>query len=141
MIYAVKCPRNQVRYRSSSIGQDEFETIVCFDVLEHVPHREIFLEGVVTHLRPTGRVLLSTPCGMAENTLRPGWAEHKIEYGTASLYDFLRRYFAEIAASDGEDFPERALFTRLHERGIAYVLRLNPVICSQPIRIENPYRR
>jgi hypothetical protein len=77
---------------------------------------------------------------MPENTLEPGWPRHRIEYGTASLYDFLRRYFREVLRSDQEDFPERALFTGLHERGISYVLRLNPVICSQPIQVENPYR-
>jgi SAM-dependent methyltransferase len=125
---------------SPTIGDGTFETIVCFDVLEHVPHREIFLEGVVTHLTPAGRLLLSTPSGMSENTLKPEWPQHRIEYGTASLYDFLRRYFRQIAASDQADFPERALFTRLQERGISYLLRLNPVICSEPIKIENPYR-
>lgn len=125
---------------SSSIGDDEFKTIVAFDVLEHVRHREIFLEGVVAHLRPAGRFLFSTPSGMPDNNMKPDWPQHQIEYGTASLYDFLRRYFREVLRSDEEHFPERALFTKLHERGISYVLKLNPVICSEPIRIENPYR-
>jgi 2-polyprenyl-3-methyl-5-hydroxy-6-metoxy-1,4-benzoquinol methylase len=125
---------------SSSMGDEEFETIVCFDVVEHVRHREILLEGIVAHLASTGRLFLSTPSGMPENTLKPGWPEHQIEYGTASLYDFLRRYFGRVHGSDQENFPERSLFTKLHERGISYVLKLNPVICSEPIRIANPYR-
>jgi SAM-dependent methyltransferase len=125
---------------SSSIGDDAFETIVMFDVLEHVRHREILLESVVRHLAPRGRLLLSTPSAACENDLEPGWPHHRIEYGTASLYDLLRRYFAGVLGSDREDFPERAIFTKLSERGISYLLRLNPVICTQPIRIENPYR-
>ena len=73
-----------------------FDAIVSFDMIEHVVHREIMMEGLVRHLTPGGTLLLSTPCGHLETVLKPGWVHHRIEYSAASLYDFLRRYFAVV---------------------------------------------
>ncbi len=87
-----------------------------------------------------GQLLISTPCGAGANNLQPGWEHHRIEFSTASLYDFLRRYFSAVLRSDDPSFPGRAVFEALHARGVLYELRLNPVICRKPIRIANPYR-
>ncbi|MEO8274923.1 MAG: class I SAM-dependent methyltransferase [Thermoanaerobaculia bacterium] len=125
----------------STIGDGEFDVITCFDVIEHVKHRELMMEGLVGHLRPGGSLLLSTPCGHAANVLVPGWEHHRIEYAAASLYDFLRRYFGRIERSDEAGFPARHVFEELHARGIEYLLHMNPVICSAPIRLPNPYRQ
>jgi SAM-dependent methyltransferase len=124
----------------SVIGAEPFDVMVCFDVIEHVEHREILMENIVRHLKDDGRLLFSTPCGMPENNLKPDWEFHRIEYGTASLYDFLRRYFSSVVGSQQPDFPGRAIFEELHARGIDYLLALNPAICTQPIRIANPFR-
>jgi 2-polyprenyl-3-methyl-5-hydroxy-6-metoxy-1,4-benzoquinol methylase len=123
-----------------TLGADTFDAITCFDVIEHVVHRELLLEGVVGHLRHAGQMLFSTPCASNRNNLRPDWEHHRIEYSTASLYDFLRRYFSAVERSEDIHFPERAVFEALHARGILYELRLNPVICREPIAIPNPYR-
>jgi cyclopropane fatty-acyl-phospholipid synthase-like methyltransferase len=122
------------------LGADPFDAVVCFDVIEHVEHRELLMENIVRHLKEDGRLLFSTPSGMPENNLKPEWEFHRIEYGTASLYDFLRRYFSSVVGSQEADFPGRAVFEDLHARGVDYLLRLNPVICSRPIRIANPFR-
>jgi 2-polyprenyl-3-methyl-5-hydroxy-6-metoxy-1,4-benzoquinol methylase len=124
----------------ATIGPGLFDTVTCFDVLEHVEHRELFMEALVAHLTDDAVVLFSTPSAAADNDLRPGWEFHRIEYGTASLYDFLRRYFATLVGSERDDFPARRHFTDLHARGVPYVLKLNPVLCSGPIRVANPFR-
>jgi 2-polyprenyl-3-methyl-5-hydroxy-6-metoxy-1,4-benzoquinol methylase len=124
----------------ATIGGVVFEVVTCFDVLEHVQHRELMLENLVHHLRPDGWVLLSTPCGHASNVLRPEWEHHRIEYSAASLYDLLRRYFAVVRRPEDPLFPARAVFEELHSRGVDYLLHLNPVLMSAPIRIDNPYR-
>jgi 2-polyprenyl-3-methyl-5-hydroxy-6-metoxy-1,4-benzoquinol methylase len=133
--FAVGDPTNW----DATIGTQTFEVVTSFDVIEHVRHRELFLEGLVRHLEPAGSLLLSTPCGAGRNILQPGWEHHQIEYSAASLFDFLRRYFAAVLRSDEPGFPGREVFEQLHHRGIEYLLRLTPVICREPIRIPNPY--
>jgi len=125
---------------AETIGHTLFDCIVSFDTLEHVEHRELMMESLVGHLRETGRLLFSTPCGSTINNLRPAWRHHHIEYSTASLYDFLRRYFSVVLGSDAKGFPHREEFDRLNGTGISYLLLLNPVVCRSPIVIENPYK-
>jgi 2-polyprenyl-3-methyl-5-hydroxy-6-metoxy-1,4-benzoquinol methylase len=118
----------------------QFNAIISFDSIEHMPHRELFLENVVEHLTPEGTLYLSTPCGAPANDLVPKWEAHRIEYGTASLYDFLSRYFGELVRPEDERYPARHVFDHLRRLGIDYLLRLNPVLCRRPLRIDNPYR-
>ncbi|MCC6129569.1 MAG: class I SAM-dependent methyltransferase [Acidobacteria bacterium] len=116
------------------------DAFVCFDVIEHIPHREVFLMNVVEHMRDDGVLLLSTPCAASEDSFRPEWEFHKIEYSAPTLFDFLRRYFDDVKGSDEEGFPFREVFEAPQVSRVGYVLRLNPVICSRPLRIPNRYR-
>jgi len=122
-----------------TIGGDAFDLITCFDTLEHVSHREIMLENLVGHLRRSGRLLLSTPCGGDVVIPVPPWEHHKIEYSAGSLYDFLRRYFSEVLRPDDGALPHLEVFERLKGTPVGYLLRMNPVVCRGPIVIENPY--
>lgn len=123
-----------------TIGPDIFGCITSFDTLEHVSHREIALESLVGHLDQSGSLLFSTPCGADENSLQPAWAYHKIEFSTASLYDFLSRYFRTLISPETPGFPNLEVFDQLKGSKVDYLLRLNPLICKDPIRIENPYQ-
>ena len=125
---------------AESIGPETFDAIVSFDMIEHVTHREIMTEGLVRHLQPGGALLLSTPCGWNEPALRPEWPHHRIEYSAASLYDFLRRYFAVVVRPEDRWFPHREVFDLLAEGPVTYLLKMNPVVCREPTLIENPYR-
>jgi len=125
---------------AETIGDRRFACIVSFDTLEHSKHREIFMENLVNHLEPGGCLLLSTPCGQDENTLKPRWLHHAIEYSSASLYDFLRRYFAVVRRPEDADFPQRAVFDQLTGTKVNYLLQMNPVLCEEPIQFSNPYR-
>jgi 2-polyprenyl-3-methyl-5-hydroxy-6-metoxy-1,4-benzoquinol methylase len=125
---------------TDTIGPETFDAIVSFDMIEHVVHREIMMEGLVRHLAPGGTLLLSTPCGELETALRPVWAHHRIEYSSASLYDFVRRYFAVIVRPEDAEFPHRDVFDLLDGGPVTYLLKMNPVVCREPIVVENPYR-
>jgi 2-polyprenyl-3-methyl-5-hydroxy-6-metoxy-1,4-benzoquinol methylase len=125
---------------AETIGPEAFDAIVTFDMLEHVAHREIMMEGLVQHLAPGGALLLSTPCGELETALQPEWVHHRIEYSAASLYDFLRRYFAVIIRPEDREFPHRDVFELLAEGPVTYFLKMNPILCRAPIVVENPYR-
>jgi 2-polyprenyl-3-methyl-5-hydroxy-6-metoxy-1,4-benzoquinol methylase len=125
---------------TGTIGPDLYDAIVSFDMLEHVAHREILMENLVGHLSPHGVLLLSTPCGWAEPLLRPEWVHHHIEYSSASLYDFLRRYFVTIVRPEDTDFPHRDVFDILAGGPVTYLLQMNPLLCRGPIAVENPYR-
>ncbi len=124
-----------------TIGPGSFDAIVTFDTLEHVPHRELMLKGLVEHLDPEGAVLLSTPCGAWEPTLVPRWPAHRIEYSAPLLYDVLSRYFRTILRPDDLSLPHRDVFERLVEAGIPYVLWMNPVVLSSPIVLRCPFQR
>ena len=125
---------------SATLGDDRYGAVVSFDTLEHCPHREIMLEHLVEHLADDGLLLLSTPCGHEENQLRPRWPHHKIEYAAASLYDLLRRYFHNVQRPEEPDFPGLGNFDLFTGTAVSYYLRLNPVLCSEPIRVVNPYK-
>ncbi len=122
-----------------TMGQGCFDAIVSFDTLEHVEHREIMLENLVRHLQPAGQVLLSTPCGGPANELQPAWKFHKIEYSAASLYDLLHRYFRRVIRPDEGEMPHLEIFDVLNGSAVTYLLRMNPVLCLEPITFANPY--
>jgi 2-polyprenyl-3-methyl-5-hydroxy-6-metoxy-1,4-benzoquinol methylase len=123
-----------------TIGPDVVDAVVSFDTIEHVIHRDIMMESTVKHLRDDGVLLLSTPCGRDVNNLKPGWEHHRIEYSSASLYDFVSRYFQEILRPDDGAVPHLNVFDVLQGSGVHYWLKMNPVLCRGPIRVVNPYR-
>jgi len=122
-----------------TIGDIMLDCIISFDTIEHVKHREIMMENIVKYLNPNGILLLSTPCGNSNNVLSPEWEHHKIEYSSASLYDFMSRYFKVILRPDDLSLPHLELFSILDDSDVDYLLKMNPLICKEPIKVENPY--
>jgi SAM-dependent methyltransferase len=125
---------------SATIGDGELDCVVSFDSIEHVEHRELVMQGIAEHLAQSGCLLFSTPCAWARPLLAPDWEFHKIEYSLATLHDFLRRYFAEIARPEAGTLPHVEVFDRLRGTGLDYLLVLNPVLCERPIAHANPFR-
>ncbi len=123
-----------------TVGKEMFDCVISFDTIEHISHREITMQNLVEHLQKDGSLLLSTPCGTANPNLYPEWKHHKIEYSAASLYDFLRRYFLIILRPDDNSLPHKGVFDCLKGSNVDYLLRMNPVLCKDPVTVTNPYR-
>jgi len=128
-----------MQYWDDTIGKEIYDVIISFDTIEHVSHREIVMESLISHLDDNGSLLMSTPCGVDFNNLQPDWWAHKIEYSSRSLFDFLSRYFEEIIRPEDPNFPHIDVFDQLKGSGINYLLQMNPIICMKPKRIKNPY--
>lgn len=123
-----------------TVGLTDIDCVVTFDTIEHIPHRELMLMGLVEHLSPAGRVLLSTPVHQAGVWLDPPWEHHRIEYSPDTLLDLLHRYFGRVDRPDNGTLPHREVFDVLAGSGIRYVLGMNPLVCSQPIRVPHDAR-
>lgn len=130
--------RGDVELWEETLGAEEYDCIVSFDTIEHVAHREIMMQNLVDHLSPKGMLLLSTPVRRT-SILNPGWEHHKLEYGAPALYDFLRRYFKVVLTPEGGTLPRADVIDELNSSGeTVYLMRMNPVVCLQPIRVSRP---
>lgn len=131
--------RGDVVLWEDTVGRDTFDCIISFDTIEHVEHREVMMQNLVEHLEPGGVLLLSTPV-RSSNVLNPGWEHHKIEYSPKALHDFMGRYFDDVAYPDDGSLPCRDVIDRLNAGpdGVVYLMRMNPLLCRNPIRIPAP---
>jgi SAM-dependent methyltransferase len=111
-----------------------FDHIVCFDVIEHMLHREILLMNLAENLSPDGLLLLSTPSGRRESLLNPGWERNKIEYSHKHLYNLMRRFFGEVMIPDNETLPELSFWQDvINGKEQHYLLRGTPMVCARPV--------
>jgi 2-polyprenyl-3-methyl-5-hydroxy-6-metoxy-1,4-benzoquinol methylase len=122
----------------ATIGSELFDCIISFDTIEHISHREIMLQNIVDHMHPDSFLLLSTPANY-EPKLHPDWSAHRIEYSFLHLYDFLHRYFGQILRPEDSSLPQLQVFDRLKGSPVSYWLNMNPLLCQDPIQIDNPY--
>ncbi len=58
----------------------EFDLIVCFETVEHVPQPEVLIETLALALKAGGRLLISTPIANEDITLRPSNPHHLKEW-------------------------------------------------------------
>lgn len=118
----------------------KFQYIVCFDVVEHMLHRDVLLMNLAENLAADGLLLFSTPSGRKETLLNPGWEKHKIEYSHRHLYNLMQRFFGEVMIPDDETLPDldfwRDVINRDEER---YLLRGTPMVCAKPIALGFDY--
>jgi SAM-dependent methyltransferase len=124
-----------VRWLNGASALGEYDAITSFDTLEHLLHREIALQNIADHLSRFGVLLLSTPCGHSTSRLNPGWEHHKLEYSYRDLYAFLKRFFANVSYPGESKFIGLEYWQEVVNRDqIRYLNRMNPVICSGPLR-------
>lgn len=113
-----------------------FDSIVCFEALENMLHREIALVHFAENLKASGLLLLSTPSGRRENLLNPGWERNKIEYSHRYLVNLMRRFFSEIMIPDDETLPHLSFWRDVVNKGEQrYLLRGTPMVCSKPVAL------
>jgi len=95
------------------IQDREFDLVVSFETIEHLPNVEAYLDEMVRILRPGGRFLVSTPDRRIASNLhcfrgRPSNSHHVREYTERELLDLLATRF-EIEACYGQGFTARWL--------------------------------
>jgi SAM-dependent methyltransferase len=54
--------------QTSVLPNRHFDTVVCLDVLEHVPDPDTFVRNIADHLRPHGTAYVSEACGWVRPT-------------------------------------------------------------------------
>jgi SAM-dependent methyltransferase len=105
----------------ASRAREEFDVVVCFEVLEHVADHDRVLEGIAHVLREDGVLVLSTPDREPYNAaISEPNPFHVREVSAAELRELIRRRFAHvrvwrqtaivgsrIAANEGDELVER----------------------------------
>lgn len=122
-------------WKSNGQPMERCDTIVSFDTIEHLPHREIALMRMADALTDDGWLLFSTPCGHQDTQLLPPWEHHKIEYSHVDLFALLSRFFRRVTQPQDCDFPAADFWSgRVNAGQMRYLNRMNPVLCQDPIR-------
>lgn len=92
----------------AAIGDNEFDLVVSFETIEHLPEVEAYLNEMARILRPGGRFLVSTPDRRIASVMyrffgHPANKHHVREYTDAELLNLLSARF-EIEALHGQAF-------------------------------------
>lgn len=82
------------------------DVIVCFETLEFLQHREMFLLNCSRVLKPDGLLLLSMPFAPDTN-YRPAWQAHRMLYSPADCRDLVHAFFDFHVSSSEDSFPGR----------------------------------
>jgi SAM-dependent methyltransferase len=80
--------------RKLPFGDDEFDFVVCFEAIEHVPEPEVVLDQLSRVLRPEGLLLVSTP---NRDVYTPGNPFHLRELTPNELEEELSKRFRSVA--------------------------------------------
>jgi 2-polyprenyl-3-methyl-5-hydroxy-6-metoxy-1,4-benzoquinol methylase len=92
----------------AAIGDCEFDLIVSFETIEHLPEVEAYIDEMARILRPGGRLLVSTPDRRIASVMyrffgRPTNKHHVREYTEHELLSLLSTRF-QIEALHGQAF-------------------------------------
>jgi 2-polyprenyl-3-methyl-5-hydroxy-6-metoxy-1,4-benzoquinol methylase len=77
-------------------GPDRFDTVICFDVLNHVTDDEETVEEISQVLRPGGRLILLVPAHPSLHGKRDDRLGHLRRYDRAQLRGLLQRHGLEF---------------------------------------------
>jgi predicted TPR repeat methyltransferase len=100
-----------------------FDTVVCADVLEHLPEPERLLERIAGWLSPGGILLVSLP-NVANVTVRAALLAGRFPYGDRGILD--RTHLRFFTRSTGRELLERGGFrvTAVEATAMPYELAL-----------------
>lgn len=79
----------------AGIEDNSFDTVVSFQVIEHIPNDRLFLEEIYRVLKPGGKAVISTP-NINHTLSRNPW--HEREYTPQQLIDLSSSIFDEVEA-------------------------------------------
>jgi len=78
--------------------RSKFELIFLFDVLEHITEEDRFLEAILFHLEPKGKVILNVPAGQWAYSAYDLAAGHVRRYSITRLYETAARSNLRVQA-------------------------------------------
>jgi len=96
----------------------QFDTIVSFQVIEHIQNDELFLKEIARLLKPGGKALVSTP-NIKMTLSRNPW--HIREYTADQLAGICNKYFSEV---DMRGIAGSDRVMNYHEKNRASVRRI-----------------
>lgn len=68
-----------------------FDTIVSFETFEHLPKPIDFLAACYNNLKPSGKIIISTPNKSVSSPEQLNWEYHEKEYTASEFYDCLQK--------------------------------------------------
>jgi SAM-dependent methyltransferase len=93
--------------RRLPFGEDEFDLVVCFEAIEHVPEPEVVLDQLARVLRPDGLLIVSTP---NRDVYTPGNPFHLRELTPNELEAELEKRFASVVLRRQHTWISSAIF-------------------------------
>lgn len=85
-------------FEKNSILRSKFELIFLFDVLEHISGEDRFLEAILFHLEPKGKIILNVPAGQWAYSAYDLAAGHVRRYSIARLCETATRSNLQVQA-------------------------------------------
>lgn len=76
-----------------NIKNESFDTLISFQVIEHIKNDKLFIKEIYRILKPGGKALISTP-NISMSLTRNPW--HVREYTSQQLFDLASRNFKKI---------------------------------------------
>lgn len=77
------------------IDDNSYDTVVSFQVIEHIPNDKLFLQEIYRVLKPSGKAIISTP-NINHTLSRNPW--HEREYKPEELIRLCEEIFDSVAA-------------------------------------------
>lgn len=129
------------KWEGTEILRGPPELIVCFETIEFLRHREMFLMQVVRNLAPGGVFLFSTPCSHEHTDTKPIWKFQQILYGRKDIFDLLCFFFEDVVGADvgmtdmAVGFPVPEYRDQINKLTKEYTVGDNLFYCKKPRRL------
>lgn len=104
----------------TDLDDDSFDTIVSFQVIEHIKKDEDFLQEIYRVLKPGGRAILTTP-NIKKTLTRNPW--HVREYTAEQLTDLAKKYFAEVEMKGISGNDKVMTYYEANKKSVAKITR------------------
>jgi ubiquinone/menaquinone biosynthesis C-methylase UbiE len=104
----------------TDLDDNSFDTIVSFQVIEHIKKDEDFLQEIYRVLKPGGRAILTTP-NIKKTLTRNPW--HVREYTAEQLTDLAKKYFAEVEMKGISGNDKVMTYYEANKKSVAKITR------------------
>uniref|UniRef100_UPI004056B0CA class I SAM-dependent methyltransferase n=1 Tax=Alistipes sp. TaxID=1872444 RepID=UPI004056B0CA len=103
---------------------EEFDTVISFQVIEHIKQDQAFVKEVARVLKPGGSFIVSTPNRPMSLTRNP-W--HIREYSGEEFYRLLAKEFSEVEKMGVEGNARIMAYYEKNREGVERITRFDPL--------------